>query len=57
MSSFKGFNYCNVVELFDGINYAQSLVVSGASGSRLDEPWVGSYANDKADSILMYRQG
>jgi hypothetical protein len=57
VSSFKGFNYCNVVELFDGINYARSLVISGAGGSRLDEPWVGSYANDKADSILMHRQG
>ena len=57
VSSFKGFNYCNVVELFDGVNYAQSLMVSGAAGSRLDEPWVGSYANDKADSILVFRQG
>ena len=56
VSSFKGFNWCNVVELYDGVNYATSIVVSGAVGSRLDEPWVGSYANDKADSILMYRQ-
>ena len=55
ISSLKGFNWCNVVELYDGINYATSLEVKGASGSRLDWPWVG-YANDKTDSILMYRQ-
>ena len=28
----------------------------GAGGSRLDWDWVGSYANDKTDSIIMYRQ-
>jgi len=56
VSSFKGFNYCNVVELFDGINYARSLQIYGAGGSRLDVAWVGSYANDKTDSILMHRQ-
>jgi hypothetical protein len=55
ISSLKGFNWCNVVELYDGINYATSLEVKGAIGSRLDWPWVG-YANDKTDSILMYRQ-
>ena len=56
VSSLKGFNYCNRVELFDGINYAWSLAIHGAIGSRLDWPWVGSYANDKTDSILMERQ-
>ena len=57
VSSLKGFNYCNLVELFDGINYASSLVIKGTVGSRLDWSWVGSYANDKTDSILMRRQG
>jgi hypothetical protein len=56
VSSLKGFNYCNVVEIYDGINYATFLASRGAGGSRLDWDWVGSYANDKTDSIIMFRQ-
>lgn len=56
VSSLKGFNYCNVVELYDGINYAHFLGSRGTGGSRLDWDWVGSYANDKTDSIIMFRQ-
>lgn len=56
ISSLKGFNYCNVVELYDGINYAHFLGSRGTGGSRLDWDWVGSYANDKTDSIITYRQ-
>ena len=56
VSSLKGFNYCNVVEIYNGINYAEFLALRGAGGSRLDWDWVGSYANDKTDSIIMYRQ-
>ena len=56
VSSLKGFNYCNVVEIYNGINYAEFLASRGAGGSRLDWDWVGSYANDKTDSIIMFRQ-
>jgi hypothetical protein len=56
VSSLKGFNYCNVVEIYNGISYAEFLASRGAGGSRLDWDWVGSYANDKTDSILMRRQ-
>jgi hypothetical protein len=56
VSSLKGFNYCNVVEIYNGINYAEFLASRGAGGSRLDWHWVGSWANDKTDSIIMFRQ-
>jgi hypothetical protein len=56
VSSLKGFNYCNVVELYDGVNYAHFLGSRGTGGSRLDWDWVGSYANDKTDSIITFRQ-
>jgi len=56
ISSLKGFNYCNVIELYDGINYATFLGSRGTVGSRLDWNWVGSYANDKTDSIITFRQ-
>src|SRR5215207_4242154 len=35
VSSLKGFNYCNVVEIYNGINYAEFLASRGAGGSGL----------------------
>jgi hypothetical protein len=57
VSSLKGFNWCNVVDLYDNINYGGAFLAGfGGCCSRLDVPWVSSYANDRTDSILTWRQ-
>jgi hypothetical protein len=57
VSSLKGFNWCNVVDLYDNINYGGAYLAGfGSCCSRLDVPWVSSYANDRTDSILAARQ-
>jgi len=57
LSSLKGFNWCNVVDLYDNINYGGAFLAGfGSCCDRLDVPWVSSYANDRTDSILVARQ-
>jgi hypothetical protein len=57
MTSFKTFNWCNVIDLYDNNNYGGAFLGGwGSATSTLSVSNVGSYANDRTNSMLLWRQ-